>query len=70
MKPENVLIDKDGFIKLTDFGLSVRGITGNEGDKAVCGTPQYLAPEMLQGNHGKAVDWWTLGLIIYEMVSG
>lgn len=70
LKPENVLIDKDGFIKLTDFGLSKVGIQGNEGAKTRAGTPEYLAPEIFTGNHGKAVDWWTLGSIIYEMVAG
>jgi serum/glucocorticoid-regulated kinase 2 len=70
LKPENVLIGRDGFIKLTDFGLSKIGIQGNEGAKSRCGTPEYLAPEILIGNHGKAVDWWTLGSIIYEMVAG
>ena len=69
MKPENVLIDSDGYIKLTDFGLSKEGIEGNEGAVTRCGTPEYLAPEILQGTHGKAVDWWTLGALIYEMVS-
>jgi serum/glucocorticoid-regulated kinase 2 len=70
LKPENVLIDRDGYIKLTDFGLSKIGVVGNEGAKSRCGTPEYLAPEILLGNHGKAADWWTVGAIIYEMVSG
>lgn len=62
LKPENVLIDSDGYIRLTDFGLSKTGIQGNKGAYSVCGTPEYLAPEILfQRGHGKAVDWWTLG---------
>jgi len=62
LKPENVLIDSDGYIRLTDFGLSKTGIAGNKGAYSVCGTPEYLAPEILfQRGHGKAVDWWTLG---------
>jgi len=62
LKPENVLIDADGYIRLTDFGLSKTGIAGNKGAYSVCGTPEYLAPEILfQRGHGKAVDWWTLG---------
>lgn len=62
LKPENVLIDKDGFVRLTDFGLSKRGIKGNKGATSVCGTPEYLAPELLfDKSHGKPVDWWTFG---------
>jgi len=71
LKPENVLIDKDGYIKLTDFGLSKRGVKGNGEAKSICGTPDYLAPEILfKEGHGKAVDWWTLGAIIFEMFTG
>ena len=71
MKPENVLIDLDGYIKITDFGLSKRNISGNSGAFSICGTPEYLAPEVLQRKgHGKAVDWWTLGVLIYEMHAG
>jgi len=71
LKPENVLIDIDGYIRLTDFGLSKTGIQGNKGAYSVCGTPEYLAPEILfQRGHGKAVDWWTLGAILFEMLSG
>jgi len=62
LKPENVLIDADGYIKITDFGLSKGGIEGNKGANSICGTPEYLAPEILERKgHGKAVDWWTLG---------
>ena len=62
LKPENVLIDLEGYLKLTDFGLSKKGIKGNKGANSVCGTPEYLAPEVLfRWGHGKAVDWWTLG---------
>jgi len=71
LKPENVLIDGDGYIRLTDFGLSKKGITGNKGANSVCGTPEYLAPEILfRWGHGKAVDWWTLGAILFEMLTG
>jgi len=72
LKPENVLIDKDGYIRLCDFGLSKRGIKGsNKGATTICGTPEYLAPELLlRPTHGKAVDWWTFGAIIYEMLTG
>ena len=71
MKPENVLIDKDGYCKLTDFGLAKEGIQGNHDTKTVCGTPEYLAPEVIaKTGHGKAVDWWSVGCIMLEMLTG
>lgn len=71
LKPENVLIDKDGYIKITDFGLSKQNILDNHTATSFCGTPEYLAPEIIEGKgHGKAVDWWSLGAIIYEMLTG
>lgn len=69
LKPENVMLDKRGYVKLTDFGLSRFKLT--EKDVSVCGTPEYLAPEIIQkSGHGKEVDWWCLGCLIYEMVTG
>ncbi len=71
MKPENVLIDRDGYAKLTDFGLSKEGIKTNFDAKTLCGTPEYLAPEIVdRKGHGLAVDWWSVGCIIYEMLTG
>jgi len=71
LKPENVLINKDGYIKITDFGLSKQDIPDNKSAKSFCGTPEYLAPEIIEGKgHGQAVDWWSLGSIIYEMLTG
>ena len=71
LKPENILLDSKGHIKLTDFGLSK--ILETEDDKAytICGTPQYLAPEILEKKgYDKAVDWWSLGCVMYEMLVG
>lgn len=71
LKPENVLVDGQGYIKLTDFGLSKMGIAGHKEAKSLCGTAEYLSPEMLQRQgHGKATDWWSFGAIIYEMLVG
>lgn len=64
LKPENVLIDRQGYIRITDFGLSKMGVKGGKDATSVCGTPEYLAPEILfKMGHGKGVDWWTLGSI-------
>merc|ERR1719355_325295 len=71
LKPENILLDADGHVKLTDFGLSKEGIQDNFSAKSMCGTPEYLAPEILEKKgHGKAVDWYSLGALMYEMLTG
>jgi len=71
LKPENVLIDEVGYIRITDFGLSKKGVTGLKDAQSICGTPEYLAPEViLKQGHGKPVDWWTFGCFLYEILTG
>ena len=71
LKPDNIVIDSDGHFKLTDFGLSKEGIYDNISANSFCGSLAYLAPEMLAHNgHGKSVDWYLLGVLLYEMIVG
>ncbi|KAI9587547.1 hypothetical protein GQX74_003393 [Glossina fuscipes] len=68
LKPENVLIGRDGHVKITDFGFAKKL---KDRTWTLCGTPEYLAPEIIQSKgHNKAVDWWALGILIYEMLVG
>ncbi|CUM63169.1 uncharacterized protein PRCAT00000737001 [Priceomyces carsonii] len=71
LKPENILLDYQGHIALCDFGLCKLNMTNEDKTNTFCGTPEYLAPELLlnQG-YTRSVDWWTLGTLLYEMVTG
>lgn len=68
MKPENCLVDREGYPKLVDFGFA-KVIAGKS--FTLCGTPEYLAPELVLGRgHNKAVDYWAFGILVYEMQAG
>jgi len=70
LKPENILLDDVGHVCLTDFGLS-KDVDPNDKAHTFCGTPEYLAPEIVTGaGHDKAVDWWSLGILLYELTVG
>jgi serine/threonine protein kinase len=71
LKPENILLDQEGHVRLTDFGLSKSGLTEKQKATTFCGTPEYLAPEIIQNiPYDKAVDFWSLGALLYFMLSG
>merc|ERR1712157_349349 len=69
LKPENILLDKQGYVKIADFGFAKEVVEGKT--YTLCGTPEYLAPEVVLGKgHDKGVDYWGVGILIYEMLAG
>ncbi|CAD8056077.1 unnamed protein product [Paramecium sonneborni] len=71
LKPENILLDSDGHIKLCDFGLSKICSMGDMYAKSICGTFEYIAPEIILGEmYTKCCDWWTYGALLFDMLTG
>uniref|UniRef100_A0AAQ4QY43 non-specific serine/threonine protein kinase n=1 Tax=Gasterosteus aculeatus aculeatus TaxID=481459 RepID=A0AAQ4QY43_GASAC len=72
IKLENILLDSEGHVVLTDFGLSKEFLEEEERTYSFCGTIEYMAPEIIRGKsgHGKSVDWWSLGILMFELLTG
>lgn len=71
LKPENIMLNNQGHVKLTDFGLCKESIHDGTVTHTFCGTIEYMAPEILmRSGHNRAVDWWSLGALMYDMLTG
>ena len=71
IKTENILIADDGYLFLTDFGLAKQLSSGSEEKGNICGSYEYVAPEILNGKeYGKPADWWSVGILTYELIVG
>ena len=71
LKPENILMDDIGYLKLADFGMAKHLKEKGEKTMSFCGTPEYLAPDIITGEgHNRSADWWSFGILIYEMLCG
>lgn len=71
LKPENILLEESGHLRITDFGLSKLNVVSDRGAQTIAGTREYLAPEVYSmSKYGFAVDWWSLGVLIFEMITG
>lgn len=71
LKLDNLLLDAEGYVKIADFGLCKEGMGYGDKTSTFCGTPEFLAPEVLtEASYTRAVDWWGLGVLIFEMLVG
>jgi calcium-dependent protein kinase len=70
IKPENIMIGGDGEIKLIDFGLSEKSVKKDASLHTIAGTPYYMAPEVLEGDYNFKCDIWSLGVLMYVLLSG